>query len=134
MALLEWDERYLLGIKKIDKQHNDIAKIINRLYELLDSDNSDEKIKLLEKLNKTIDRHFETENNLMVKHKIFNYFSHKAQHDRLERILDNNLEEVKAGNVQLNKEFLLLMRDWMINHHKFHDMKMGRELIEKGVK
>ncbi len=134
MPLLDWDERYLVGIKKVDKQHKDIAKILNRLYELLDSDEEKEILSLLEKLNKTIDEHFATENELMTKYKIFNFFSHKAQHDRLARILDENLEEVKEGNKKLNEPFLLLMRDWMINHHKFHDKKMGEELIKKGAK
>ncbi len=134
MPLLNWDERYSLGIKKVDKQHDEITKILNRLYELLDSDKEKEILALLEKLNKTVDEHFETENQLMKKYKIFNFFSHKAQHDRLSRILDENLEEVKDGNKKLNEPFLLLMRDWMINHHRFHDKKMGEELKKKGAK
>ncbi len=134
MPLLNWDEQYMVGIKKIDKQHTDIVNIINKLYELLDSNDNNTIIKLLEKLNDTVKKHFETENKLMTKHKIFNYFSHKAQHDRLERILEKNLDDAKAGTFELNKEFVLLMRDWMVNHHRFHDKKMGEELKGKGVK
>jgi hemerythrin-like metal-binding protein len=134
MPILEWDERYSIGIKKVDKQHTEIAGYINKLHELLGSNNKKEIIELLRKLNKAVDEHFATEEKLMQKYRIFNIFSHTAQHNRLSRILDENLEEVEEGNKELNEQFIMLMRDWMINHHKFHDKKMGEELVKKGAK
>ncbi len=134
MAFLVWDENYLIGIKEIDKQHTEIAEIINQLHDLLESNDKKKILTLLRKLNKLVDTHFETEEKYMKEYKVFNIFSHKAQHNRLSRILDEHLEEVEEGNKELNESFVTLLRDWMVNHHRFHDKKMGEELVKKGVK
>ena len=134
MAVLNWDEKYKLGIAKVDKQHTEIAEIINKLHDLLEVNDDKQKLKLLKKLIKTTKEHFETEEKLMTRHKVFNFFSHKAQHDRLLRILNELLEDVEDNGKEIGESFLFLMRDWMINHHRFHDIKMAKELIEKGAK
>ncbi len=134
MAILNWDEKYKLGIAKVDKQHTEIAGIINKLHDLLDVKDDKQKLKLLIKLIKATKEHFETEEKLMTRHKVFNYFSHKAQHDRLLRILNELLDDVEENGKKVGESFLFLMRDWMINHHRFHDIKMAKELIEKGAK
>lgn len=134
MAILNWNKEHEIGIAKVDKQHSEIAGIINELYDLLESKDNKQKIRLLKKLYKITKVHFETEEKLMKKYKVFNYFSHKAQHDRLLRILSELLDDVENHGKEVGESFLLLMRDWMINHNKFHDIKMGKELIEKGAK
>jgi len=78
--------------------------------------------------------HFVNEENLMKQYKTFNYFSHKAQHDRLLRILRELLRDFEENKIGLSEQMLYLFHDWMINHFKFHDKKMGKELVEKGAK
>ncbi len=134
MSYLEWDEQYITGIKSIDDEHISAAKIINELYALSNTNERSHIAELLNELFSQTKAHFENEESLMKQYKIFNYFSHKAQHDRLLRILKEFITEFENGKKNLSKQFLELLHDWMINHFKFHDGKMGRELIEKGAK
>ena len=134
MGFLDWDEQYLTGIESVDNEHKAAADIINRLYELRDTNERSQITELLHVLFDETKAHFDNEERLMKEYKIFNYFSHKAQHDRLLRILKNFIAEFENNNKELSEQFLFLLHDWMINHYKFHDGKMGRELVEKGAK
>ncbi len=134
MSFLEWGDEYMTGIESVDNEHKGAVEIINRLYELSGTNERSHISELLGKLYDETKAHFDNEERLMKEYKIFNYFSHKAQHDRLLRILKEFISEYGNNNKELSEQFLVLLHDWMINHYKFHDGKMGRELVEKGAK
>ncbi len=134
MSFLDWGDEFLTGIKSVDNEHLKAVGVINQLYELRDTNERSHMAELLNVLYDETKAHFENEERLMKEYKIFNYFSHKSQHDRLLRILKNFISEFENNNKELSVQFLVLLHDWMINHFKFHDGKMGRELVEKGAK
>ncbi len=134
MSFLEWGDEYMTGIESVDNEHKGAVEIINRLYELSGTNERSHIAELLNVLYHETKAHFDNEERLMKEYKIFNYFSHKAQHDRLLRILKEFISEYGNNNKELSEQFLVLLHDWMINHYKFHDGKMGRELVEKGAK
>jgi len=134
MSFLDWDEQYLTGIESVDNEHKAAAGIINKLHDLAGTNERSHIAELLNVLYDETKAHFDNEERLMKEYKIFNYFSHKAQHDRLLRILKEFISEFENNNKELSDQFLYLLHDWMINHFKFHDGKMGRELVEKGAK
>ncbi len=134
MSFLEWGDEYITGIESVDNEHKGAVEIINQLYELSGTNERSHISELLGKFYDETKAHFENEERLMKEYKIFNYFSHKAQHDRLLRILREFISEFDNNHKELTPQFLNLLHDWMINHFKFHDGKMGRELVEKGAK
>ncbi len=133
MTFLHWNTSHATGISIVDKQHDQIAEKINQLYKLIGTNEHSQIVEVLKELNKLMDEHFSTENALMKEHKVFNYFSHKAQHDRLSRILDDNLDDIIQKEKDLTPQYLILLRDWTINHLKFHDKPMADDLKSKGV-
>ncbi len=134
MKFLNWDESFTTGIESIDNEHNRAAEIINELYLLKDSNERSHILELLKEFYQLNVDHFANEENLMKQYKIFNYFSHKAQHDRLLRIIRELLVDFESNKIGLSEQMLNLFKDWMINHFRFHDKKMGIELVKKGVK
>jgi hemerythrin-like metal-binding protein len=134
MNFLDWNESFNTGIKSVDNEHSRAAEIINELHDLKDSNERSHILELLKEFYQLNADHFANEENLMKQYKTFNYFSHKAQHDRLLRILREFLRDFEANKIGLSDQMLNLFHDWMINHFKFHDKKMGIELVEKGAK
>ena len=67
----EWDEKYCLGISKIDVQHKKLFGIINMaMYVKEYSDNAKELIEILEEMTNYAQEHFKTEETYM---REFNY-------------------------------------------------------------
>ena len=73
MGVIQWDKKYEVNVKKIDRQHQKIVDVLNKLYDLQDtpinqSDTSRRKIeKIFDELRNYIVTHFKTEEEYLKK-------------------------------------------------------------------
>ncbi|MBN1301716.1 MAG: hemerythrin family protein [Melioribacteraceae bacterium] len=133
MKFIEAKDIELTNINIIDEQHLKFAEIVSELYDLLGQDKSETIKYLLKQLAQETVTHFDTEEELMKKFKYENYFSHKMEHDRFLRKTTDYVNDVINGNASLNLEMLKSFKNWLINHIRLNDAKLGGYLVTKNI-
>ena len=112
------------GIKLIDEQHQmlislvkDFEKAISREIDGVDIE------EILQKLINYISYHFKAEEELMARNNYPDFSDHKQKHDELVKKVIGFHEKFKKGEQRLEKDILLFLKDWVINHITKADME-----------
>ena len=107
--MIEWEKTFSINYEKIDEQHKELIRLINKIEILLEKSELDEK-SFFDEMNIIMDKiidyteyHFKTEESLFKKYKYPNADMHISKHEDF--ILDTKI---------LNVEFLTLEE----NHRK----------------
>ena len=79
MSLIEWNDAFSVGIKKLDDHHKKFFSIINTLHDAM-KNGEEEKIlfMVLKELQQYVQYHFKAEETLMKMHAYPDYTSHIA--------------------------------------------------------
>jgi len=82
MGLIQWKEKYSVGISKIDKQHKRYVAILNRIIaRQFFKGNDDREIEgILDELQGYTKEHFRTEEEYMLEHHFPGYKEHRSEH------------------------------------------------------
>lgn len=133
MTFIELSENEMLHIEKVDSQHLKIVDLFNKLHKELGAKFEGESQRLLADLKIALREHFDTEEELMKKYNYVNYFSHKLEHDRYYKKVDEYLNSVSNSEIKLDLEFLQSGKRWFFNHFELNDKKCGEFLKVNGV-
>ena len=137
---VEWEDKYSVGIEKIDKQHKRLFEVINRLYY---SRGNKTHAVLGETIQELIDytkTHFTDEEQLMRKNGYRDYEAHKKKHESfIEKVKKFNNEYQKVDDDLLEEyslvtEILLFLKTWLCDHILVVDKEYIPHLIKMGVK
>ena len=132
MGFIEITKDELVNIKEIDDQHKILASIVNKIYKSL-GDSKSISILMNEFAAKSSE-HFDTEDRLMTEYKDPNYISHKLEHDRMRRVVDELNSKVQSGTTTLGLVFVQNYKRWFTNHNRINDQKTAAYLVWQGVK
>lgn len=128
MALLEWKDKYSVGIEAVDHEHRELIELINRLHEEATARGSKEAIEaFFGDLLKNISMHFALEERFMREHRYDQMSQHKTEHERL---LDD-LREIMDGYIGMPSAAAELGRrldNWFSRHFETHDARLHRRL------
>ncbi|MDR2069692.1 MAG: bacteriohemerythrin [Spirochaetaceae bacterium] len=130
--IVEWDDRYLIGIPLIDDQHKELIRLTNALYEscLQGDEAARESFKIA--IQGTVDYvkfHFSAEERVLQNVNYPEFAVHKKQH---EEFVKQILEEVKAfeeGKKFVPNVFVRFLRDWILTHIAMADKKYAAYII-----
>jgi hemerythrin len=125
-SIVEWNDRYAVGIRQIDDQHKVLLRLINNLY--LDCFNEDEGAKkrftlALYGLVSYIKYHFAGEEQLLERINYPDYAAHKRKHDEFIRDLIEQIEDFERRKTVSPKNFVRHIRDGLITHITLIDKK-----------
>jgi hemerythrin-like metal-binding protein len=124
MAFIDAKEYENVNINAIDVQQLRIIKIVNTLYDILGFE-ADNTVKLLTKqLAKVLRTSFETEEKYMRQVNFVNYISHKLEHERYLKKIQEFAEDVDKGNAKVDVKFMRSFKTWFFNHQKFKNSKL----------
>jgi hemerythrin len=136
MPQIEWNEDYIIGVEKIDKQHQKLLQHVNALHGGVEL--QIDKKKLRDLLNELVDftrMHYSTEEKLMKKYdfpkKLFK--AHCKEHKALLHHLDHLAAGVTKGKYPTFFSDYDISSDWAISHIIEHDKELGEFLNSKGV-
>lgn len=134
MPLIEWDEKYSVGIQQIDEQHKQLIDLINALHDARCVDNGRESLAtILHGLVSFAARHFTMEEDLLVQYEYPEFESHRREHDRFVQKVSDFHEDLNDGASALSDDVMYFLRDWLIHHILGTDMKYSSFLKEKGL-
>lgn len=131
MALVEMTEDLLVGYFTIDEQHRELFARINELHEAITSKrNANEVNMVFSFLESYVIAHFGMEKTMMEKRDYPEKDSHLAKHthfiNEFSKIRDSfnshsGSEEAWSDATEME----MLLKDWLVNHIKTVDKKLG---------
>lgn len=135
MALLAWNDKYSVGVQKLDSQHTALFEILNDLHEAMMKGQAQNLTgPLLRKLVEYTRAHFSEEEALMAKAKYPSLASHRTLHNTLTQQVEEYAASFERGEVRLNMRLLNFLNDWLTNHILKVDHEYGPWLNEHGVR
>ena len=129
MALLRWDEKYLVGYPQIDEEHRYLFVLINDFYDAFMEDR--DRARVLQLMNRLVDyaeRHFTNEEVLMRDSGFAGLEAHHAHHERLfDQIFQLNAR-FQDRSVNPTHDTVQFLRTWLCDHILHEDLAFGAHL------
>lgn len=128
MEKFEWIQKYSVGVKSIDEQHQHYLEIVNDVVKMTGQSEifSNETMAKIDDLNKYAIFHFTTEENLFEKYGYNGAAEHLSEHRAFEEKLDGFINKAKRESVDTKKIMLEIAEfagSWLINHVMNTDQK-----------
>jgi hemerythrin len=135
MSKIEWDDSLSVGVDLIDEQHKMLIQRLADLSEAFTKGHEENKImKTLDFMIDYTDFHFSAEEKVMAEQSYPGLGQQKEQHEEFKVTLNNILEDFKEESTTkaIATEINVFLHNWLIDHIKGSDIKLGRFLTEKG--
>ncbi|MBT3881184.1 MAG: hemerythrin family protein [Candidatus Scalindua sp.] len=115
--MIEWDEKYSLGIPIIDEDHKRLIGIINKaILSKEHNDDIEELMEVLSEMKKYVQTHFAREELYMVKFNYVEYQYHKEQHLDFVTKISAYENGIINADYHIASEILNYLSKWLINH------------------
>ncbi len=115
--MLEWNDKYSVGISMIDEEHKKLFGILNKaILAKGNNDNPDELREVLREITKFALTHFKTEETCMKKFNYPEYQDHKEEHRGFSTEIIAYLHKVIKGDYQIVNEIIEYLKWWLANH------------------
>ena len=117
--LIEWDDKYVLGIPLIDRQNRDFVQVLNKLYSVSSTVREIVKQDFINAANEAITcvrYNFWNEEKLMFLTEFSQHPDHKKEH---EYIIDKILCYIDCfiqGKQSDSDEFIRFLKSWVFSH------------------
>ena len=128
-----WNQKWAVGVDKIDKQHKELFDRINRLMTAMkDGKGKDEVMSTLNFLEEYVVKHFNDEEELQIKNNYPKYETQHKEHEEFKASLKElrTLCETKGMSAVLVINVQKNMSDWWKKHIKELDMDLGNYLMK----
>jgi len=133
MVIIEWKPEYDVKIAIIDRQHKQLTKTINELYEsFAGKEDAPLPTNIFKNLCDYVHIHFKTEEDLMVKYQYPDYEEHKKEHKYCADTILEFKKEIEDGKA-VTMDLLLFLIDWLHNHVLEIDIKYAPFFHSKGL-
>lgn len=125
--ILEWTDDFLIGIKELDYEHQQLIKDINELHrELVEHDTVENIEDTLGSIHARMQSHFALEEHFMEAHAYPHYVEHKAEHiNLLDDYTDFMAKYEKAPDEAALPEIEEFLAHWIAKHIMGADKKMA---------
>jgi hemerythrin len=126
VTLLEWTPEFAVHVPEIDREHQFLFGIVNRLHVAMLAGQGAETLgTLLAELSKYTIYHFANEEKTMVAAHYPEMLAHVEQHEGLRRRVNEVKARFERGEIALTIELMLFLSDWLRNHVTITDRRLG---------
>lgn len=136
MALIEWQERFSIGIPAVDHEHRELIALLNELYDRLLQEQGDcPVVDFLGEVFAQISAHFALEEREMRDMGYDGYQAHKAEHEDLLEEIREIMDDYEEGMAEESVEDLgSQLENWFGNHFKTQDSRLHKFLEKAGAR
>lgn len=134
---MQWKKEYLLGIEQIDKQHQELFRIVNRIQAIVDGGDSERARRACEEAVKYLKgytlKHFEDEEFYQISVGYEGYARHKGIHDAFRQTVVVQEQRMQQEDYSRDSvgDFLNILSAWLVSHVTREDQRIapgpGRE-------
>ena len=132
MEIIQWSEKYSVGINEIDNQHKGLVILINELFTLMSEGKA--KANMEDVFNHLTDytkKHFYTEEAMIIKYAFPEYKEHKSEHNSFIEHLSQLKEDFRNEKNAISVKVLNFLKDWLLNHIMISDQKYSPFITDK---
>lgn len=135
MALIEWQEKFRIGIPSVDYEHEEMIALLNQLYSgLAAGAESGEVMAFLGEVYARISAHFALEEKVMKERRYDQFEDHKADHEELLDQIREIMDDYELGEAgQSVEDFGKRMQSWFGEHFGTHDARLHRAMADLGL-
>jgi hemerythrin len=117
MAFLKWEDRYSVKVPEMDRQHQHLVGIINRLHDEMTQGAPPEALAaILKDLIRYTQVHFRREEELMASAGYPSLDRHKREHQDLTNQVLQFQSDLEAGRLALSISLLNFLKSWLRDH------------------
>ena len=130
--MYKFKEEFRTGIDEIDKEHQKLFEIADRLYETMMNefipDKYDYIVEVLNELKDYAATHFKHEEEYIMRIHYKKLFYQKIEHEEfIEKVSEYDLEEVDENQRKVILELLEFLNEWLEHHIMESDKKIGMQ-------
>ena len=122
--LVEWSEKYSVGIDMINRQHRELVNQTNQLYKACLARDKELDNVFREAMSSMVEYvrfHFTAELELLQRIKYPKYQEHKKEHDGLIMKILGAAKDFNEGNKFIPNNFVRTLKDWVFSHIAVYD-------------
>ena len=135
MDKIIWNESLSVGVRELDRQHQELIKMINQLIESKDASvNSEAVSDVLTKMTKYAEYHFKSEEKILTDHDYPNLSIHEKEHIAFMKQTCTFCVDTIKHKETIPVEILSYLKKWLTNHILKSDMQYKSYLNKLGVK
>lgn len=135
MAIVKWSPSLSVNIEEMDKQHQGLLEIMNRLHDSISAGKGNEgPIAVIGELNEYAHKHFAAEEQLMQRFRFPQLGVHKIEHVKFAEDVLAFRRRLQGGQTVSAYEVLQFLRRWLLTHIQELDAEYGRfinQILEK---
>jgi hemerythrin-like metal-binding protein len=134
MPIIEWDESMAVGVAQIDRQHQELVRIINQLFDAYQA--GGDRPALEKSVRRFCDYtlgHFALEETLMDRHGYPDSGRHVAEHMECSMKAIDFLAQYIEGKDTLTGDVLNFLVAWFRSHTTGTDKPLGAYLNTRGI-
>ncbi len=129
MALLQWQERFSVGIGAVDHEHRQLIELINRLHDEFARHGPKGGIEaFFGDLLAGISAHFALEERFMRERRYGELAQHKADHERLLDELRDLMDDAAGLGTTGDDALAARLAAWFAHHFETHDARLHQAL------
>ncbi len=135
MAFFVWSDKYSVGVREFDAQHQQLVKIMNELFDAMSSNKAKDVLgKILGELVTYTKTHFSNEERYMQTYAYPGLADQKREHEAFVKKIQDFHTSFNAGKLALSIEMSSFLKNWLIQHISGTDRKYQEFFNAKGVK
>ncbi|MDR1899901.1 MAG: bacteriohemerythrin [Treponema sp.] len=130
--IVEWDDRYKIGIPRIDEQHKKLIDMTNKLYTACLRGDETAKAFFRKTVHEAVDYvrfHFTTEEKILERIRYPNLTFHKKEHENFVKEIIRQVQAFEEGKKFVPNLFVRYLRDWVLTHIAVSDKLYANYLI-----
>ena len=134
--MIEWEDKYSVGISMIDEEHKKFIDIINKATYAQQHNRLDAISEILTDVAVYALEHFKTEETYMIDFKYYDYKSHKDEHNNFSNNISNYCNKLMNGEIKIKilDKIIEDLKQWLNNHIQETDKKFVACFKENGLK
>lgn len=134
MEKILWDEGFSVGVRALDKQHQQIVAIVNTLIEMNNAEVASEIISdTLTKMTQYASDHFKAEEQYMLDYEYPEYSLQKKQHQEFKKKTVDFCVGTMVHKATVPEELFAYLKSWWTNHILQEDMKYKTFFNDRGL-
>jgi hemerythrin-like metal-binding protein len=135
MALMNWDDKFVLGINSIDAQHKVLVGMINDLHDAMREGKAKSILgEIIEGLSNYTKTHFLNEETLFDTYNYPETIAHRKEHSAFITQIAEFQQGFSEGKLSVSIQVMNFLKDWLKSHIMDTDKQYVPFLISKGVK
>ncbi len=133
MPLIQWDQKFSVGVQAMDQQHQRWFGILNNLHEAMQQGKGKDVLhKILGEMTDYTRTHFRGEEELLKSAGYPQLSEHLAKHKAFTAQIAEMDNKAKNGDTVLTFDLMDSLRAWLENHILKEDVKYGAFLSGAG--